>query len=139
MIKPKTQKKTTPTSGKTGKAVNKTKVLTVQDLEEAVSEFNLKRTSNKYGMIRLSKNGFSVCQARNAKYGIRFYLGYDGLTPATRIVDEHDLENAVDLIRALLVSRVVENNGTVKFKHEGVETKSCKELIKRIMENRVKE
>jgi len=65
---------------------------------------------------------------RPAKYGVRLYVGRDGLTHPIRIQSKKDLEKATKILRALMYGRTTKN-GKTTYKNGDITTESKKEFI----------
>ena len=101
-----------------------------EDFFKAVEDLKLskKEFSDVHGGYRLSDKDFVIADLRPAKYGVRLYVGRDGLTHPIRIQSKQDLEKATKILRALLYGRKTKN-GKISYKNGELSTDSKKEFI----------
>ena len=101
----------------------------------AIEDLNLskKEFTDVHGGIRLHDNDFVVCDARPAKYGIRLYIGCDGLTSPIRLQTKSDLKKASKILRALMYGRVGESS----YKNGDFETTNKKEFVEYLINREI--
>ena len=89
-------------------------------------------TSNPFkdvhGGYRLQNQNLVVADCRIANYGIRFFLGRDGLSKPVRIENSDDVKRVANMLRAF-VDGISEKDGDTLYHYESFSTESRKEYV----------
>jgi len=103
-------------------------------LRKETEDLNLTETPFKdcHGGYRLHDKDLVVADLRPANYGIRMFLGRDGLSKPIRIESKDDVKRVANMMRAFMYG-ITESDGDVVYHNGSFSTESKREFVEHLL------